>query len=90
MTLKTRKDICGNCLFHAEVSGSNGGQRDIECRYNPPTVFSFMVPMGPAPGILANPQGGKQQQIGIKFTSAYPTLDPENWCGRHKPEESSG
>ena len=87
MPLKARKNICGNCLHHADVGGDNGKQRMVECRLNPPTLFMQLVPQGPPPGVLANPQGQRQMQVGPAFMAAFPTLDPERWCGQHEPEE---
>ena len=87
MALKARKDICGNCLFHHDVEPMNGEHRFIQCRYNPPRVFMAMVPVGPAPGVLSNPAGQKQQQVGMRFFTSFPTQDPELWCGKHYPME---
>jgi len=90
MTLKARKNICGNCRHHQDIGGNNGGHRMIECRYNSPTLFMQLVPKGPPPSVLANPQGAKQMAVGPAFFAAFPTLDPEFWCFKHEPEESSG
>ena len=84
---KARKHICGNCRYHAEVGQQNGGERLIECRFNPPKMFMQMVPKGPPPGVLANPQGARQMAVGPAFFAAFPTLDPERWCGHYEPEE---
>ena len=85
--MKARKNICGNCRFHAEMNDhQNGEKRLVECRYNPPKMFMQIVPKGPPPGVLANPQGVKQMAVGPAFFAAFPTLDPERWCGRHAPE----
>jgi hypothetical protein len=89
MTLKARKDICGNCRYHAEIDGANGERRLVECRFNPPRVFMVMIPQGPPPSVLANPQGQKQMAVAPAFPAAFPMLDPEMWCGKHKPEEAS-
>ena len=85
MTLKARKDICGNCLHHADIGGNNGEARTLECRFSPPTIFSFVVPVGAPPGVLT-PVGPKQVQMTVKYLSAWPTLDPEKWCSKHAPE----
>ena len=87
MTLKARKDICGNCLHHSDMGGNNGGQRVVQCRRHPPKVFMVVVPQGPVPGVIANRQGQRQQQMGPVFPCSFPTLDPEFWCSEYKPEE---
>ncbi len=84
--IRAREHICGNCRFYAaDPKGSNGQLKHGQCRYHPPRVFMVMVPQGPAPGVLANPQGGRQVQMAPAFPAAFPAIDPELWCGKHRP-----
>lgn len=86
MTLKARKDICGNCRHHQDIGGNNDEGRIVQCRRHPPKVFMVIVPQGPA-AMIANKQGQRQQQMGPAFPCSFPTLDPEFWCSDHEPEE---
>ena len=94
ITVKTppEKDCCGNCLFWGgDKEKQNGGQgTQGPCREDSPTVFMVMVPQGPLPAMIANPSGQKQQQIAPAFTSAWPMVSGDRWCGKHKRLEGEG
>lgn len=87
MRPRARKTICGNCRHHQDLGGDNGERRIVQCRLHPPTVFTFMIPVGKTPpSVLANPQGQRQVQMAPAFPCSFPTLDPEFWCSDYEPE----
>jgi len=64
---------CANCCY--AFKGAGIGNALLECRYEPPKVFMFTIPMkGVVPG---------QSAVQMRFQSKFPDVDPTHVCGKH-------
>lgn len=79
---------CGNCIFWRRNAPANddGAVVGGACRYDPPKVFMVLVPEGP-PENMISPAGTQRQTIKPRFTSSWPAVASDRWCGKHKEEE---
>lgn len=62
---------CKNCTSFKWTSGGEG-----VCRYNPPTTFMALIPVG-SPIFKA---GGSAQGIEPRFTASWPPVKEDQWC----------
>jgi hypothetical protein len=62
---------CSKCRYTQRVpSGQAGKPPQIFCRFNPPSVQTFIMP---------HPISGMPQQMSV---AAFPNVEPEWWCSK--------
>jgi hypothetical protein len=69
--------MCSTCGF-SEKEGT-----DLVCRFDPPKVFAFMVPVMQAPRVMAGQQIPNFQ---VTTQTCFPVVLPGQWCGKFAPK----